>query len=60
MTIEELHQTIMQRRAKQGLAVLCAMPDHEPVTLYFTNPKTRDNFMYRARLNGGTVRIVAP
>ncbi len=57
MTIEELRQTAMQRRVAEGLAVVCAMPGHEPVTLYFASPASRDDFMRRAILNGATVGI---
>ena len=60
MTIEELRQAIMQRRIKQKLAVFCAMPDQEPITLYFTKLETCVDFVRRARLNGGTAKIVAP
>ena len=57
MTIEETRQAVMRRRTKQGLAVVCTMPDREPVRLYFASPESRDDFMDRATRQGGAVEI---
>lgn len=57
MTTDELRQDVMRRRVADGLAVVCAMPDRESVTLYFASPETRDDFMRRAERLGGAVEI---
>ena len=59
MTSEQIRQAAMKRRTKQGLATTFTMPERNTETFYFASESTRDDFMRRVCLNGGTAEIAA-